>query len=168
VAQERLHRVEPEVRVQRDRVGAPEVALGVGLGGRADVAAFDVPHHQEPVLAGQCAGLLVGVVAGPAEALEEGDVRLHAGRVPGDHRQRLAVERDDAFGRGGARRDGRRQRVEAGVEADDDRRLAREDPFGETCDEAHRAGRLARVRRGASGARLILFHASYGADPPWS
>jgi hypothetical protein len=103
--------------MQRQRVGEPEVALGVGLGRAADVAALDVADHQQAQLARQRAGLLVGAVAGRAPRLEEGDVRLHARHVAREHRQHLPVEGDASLGRRAARH-GFGERLGAWIEAD--------------------------------------------------
>ncbi len=67
--------------MQRDGVGHGEVAGGVGVGSAADVAALDVADHQQTVSARKPASFLVGGVASCAVALEERDIRLHAGHV---------------------------------------------------------------------------------------
>jgi hypothetical protein len=127
--------------MQRQRVSEREVALGVGRGGAADVAALDVAYDQQPMLVCQCAGLFVGAVAIGAETLEEGDVGLHARRVPRQHRQRASVELDDALRRSAIRRQAGRQRVQTRVQADHDRCLTSEHTLGELRGETGHRGR---------------------------
>ena len=102
----RVERAEAEVGAGGDRVGGQrrggvEVGVGVGLAGRADVAALDVEQHQRaggprlgdhPLEHGDAAA---------AEALVERALRLdHADdRRDGlDHRQREPLQRRDVVG----------------------------------------------------------------------
>ena len=101
-----------------------EVGVGEGRRGGAYVAALGVEDHQEPEVAGAADDRLEGAEPGPAEALEEGDLRLDDRHPAAQALEDRAEERLDR-GRGlrvpGVHRaaaEERRNAVEVGIEAD--------------------------------------------------
>ncbi len=88
-----LQRTEPEIGAERHRIrfergAGPEPGLAVRLLGRADVAALGVGDHEDAGGARLGDDPFERLVAGGAETLEEGDLRLNdSGAVPGglDH-----------------------------------------------------------------------------------
>ena len=130
--EERLDRVEAEVRARGRRVGERravvarlEQRLGVGARGRADVAALGVDEHEETRSARVVAHLLERPVAVGAERLEERGLRLHRHDVRADGVHDSLAEARDGRRRRGAAEHGlaaqlHRQEVEARIQPDDE------------------------------------------------
>ena len=153
---EGLDRVESEVGVHGEGVGCPragEPAVGIGLGGGADVAPLAIGEHEELLRPrvldhlGECRHA-VG-----AEGLEAGELRLHDRHQRRDDVDHVAAEAgEDAGERFGFERRGRgqrrRQRLPPRVEADAGGRAAGGDGGGEaggkaghrTCSREDRGG----------------------------
>ena len=121
---ERVERAEAEVGADRDRVGGQrrgrvEVGVGVGLAGRADVAALDVQEHQGAGRPGLGDHPLQHRDAAAAEPLEERRLRLDHRDV---RRQRLDRGQREPLQPGHGRRRGPTScssdgvRVDAGAE----------------------------------------------------
>jgi hypothetical protein len=119
--QERPHAVAAEVGVHRQRVGVEgairvQEGLGVRLGRRADVAAFGVDNHQQPLRARVPHRLDQGPEAVCAVQLVEGGLRLHGHSHIGRGVDNLLVEGSDRVRRRQAV-EAVRQLVEAGIQA---------------------------------------------------
>ena len=124
--EERRDAVNAQVRVHRDgvRLEHVEMALRVGFGGRADVAALDVGDDQQAAVVRGADRSGQRAHAFPAERLVERRLRLDGGGVIGDGAEDAAVEFQDGVGRVGGRASGLlaefgRERVELRIEPDD-------------------------------------------------
>ncbi len=93
-AEEGLQPIAPEVRVDRDGVGAGHVEMGPGIGlrGAADVAPLDVGDDDIAEAFCQTDHLLIQSVAPCSKGLEVGDLDLHGGRFSHEGRQQLRQE----------------------------------------------------------------------------
>ena len=108
---EGVERVDAEHRVHGDGVGGHdpfefvllraggEVAGGVGGGGRADVATFDVADDEEAEVDGFLDQVEVGADALGVELLEIGRLKFHAGDEWGDGLENLGGELEDRVDR---------------------------------------------------------------------
>ncbi len=144
---EGLERVAAEVGVDGERVGERlpalarlEVGVGVGAGGRADVAALAVDDHEQAGVARVGDDALEGGEPVAAEHLEEGELRLDRDDVRSDRVDDAAAEARGCLGRRrpadvGVAAQLQREQVEPRVEADDELAALlldrRRDPVGE-------------------------------------
>ena len=154
---EGLDGVEAEVGVYGEGVGGPwsgEPTVGVGFGGRADVAAFAIGEHEQVFRprVGDHVGQRDHAVG--AEGLEAGELRLDDRHQRRDHVDHVAAEAGEDPGEGlrvGDRGRGqrRRERFPPRVEADAGRRAAGLDGRGDPVGEAA----VSREVRGRGGHR---------------
>ena len=140
---ERLERVEAEIRVDGHRVGDRRPALagfqvggGIGPRRRADVSALRVGDDDQAGRARVRANVLERLHPGRAERLEEGELRLHADRVRGDRVDHAAAEAGAGVGclaaaEPGLARELERQQLRHRVEPDEELAPLALDGFGE-------------------------------------
>ena len=107
----RLHAVRTEVRIDRGKIlfktaahglsdlHLPQVPHRVSLGGRADIAALDVPDHDKPLLLTVGNRLLKSVHALHAELLIHGDLRLYRRNEIAYRIHDTLIEQPDRFRR---------------------------------------------------------------------
>ena len=147
---EGLDRVEAEVGVHGEGVGGPgagEPAVGVGLGGGADVAPLAVGEHKQVFRAGVGDHLGERGHAIRPDRLEAGQLRLHDRHQRRDDVDHVAAEpREDGgegLGVGGGRRmEGGGERFAAGVEPDAGGRAPLFDGSGEPGGKSRGGGRV--------------------------